>query len=135
MANTITTTYLHKGPGDVVLYVALASDGTEETATVIYDSSAVATAIGIADPSDSTIMSIKAYVGSAATARAQLLWDATADVLAHTLIPGQQTEVCYKKVGGLPNQGGDGKTGDILLTTTGLEAGDSITLVLHVKPN
>jgi hypothetical protein len=136
MANTITSKTVIASPSKAVLYITLASDGTEETGTVIYDSSAIATAAGDTDTLDSTIVSISAIVSAASTARATLLWDATTDVLAYA-IPGATGHISqdYSYMGGLANQGGTGKTGDILLTTTGLEAGDSIILVLVIRRN
>lgn len=138
MANTITNTTLMAGRR-VVKYITLSSDGTEETATVIYDSSAVSAqdASDTTDPLDCTIESIYAVVSAAATARITLLWDATTDVLAFNIPAGTtQVKADFRReipMGGLPNQGGSGKTGDILLTTTGLEAGDSLTLVMVVR--
>lgn len=133
MANTVTNVTLVKGIKEVVKYVTIASDGSEETDLVVYDSSAIATDLGVTDPTDSTIISICATVSAAATARAFLEWDATTDVLAFNLPAGDTTKANFRCIGGLPNQGGAGITGDITLTTTGLEAGDSISLVLHVR--
>ena len=67
-----------------------------------------------------------------APARASV--DATTDVNALALPPSVSTKLCFEKVGGLTNTGGAGITGDILLTTTGLAAGDSLTLILTVRP-
>lgn len=140
MANTITSKTLLAGKNIAIVYVTIASDGTEETATVLYDSSAVATSAGDDDTLDSTILSIYASVSAAgpvaaaAGARVKLLWDATTDVLAIDIPTGTNpTKANFRRIGGLPNQGGTGKTGDILITTTGLEAGDAITLVLEVR--
>lgn len=134
MANTITTATLLAGPKEAIIYVTIASDGTEETATVLYDSSAIATAAGDSDPLDSTIISVYASASAASTARVKLLWDASTDVLAFDIpVCTNPTKANFRCIGGLPNQGATGKTGDILITTTGLESGDAITIVLHVR--
>jgi hypothetical protein len=47
----------------------------------------------------------------------------------------QDKDVCQKfsKVGGLINNAGTGKTGDLVITTAGLGAGDTVELVVYVK--
>lgn len=136
MANTVTNTRISANKARVIQYITIASDGTEETDLVIYDSSAVATALGIDDPLDCTILSIYATVSAAATARVKLEFDATTDVLALD-IPVQTSPIKndFSKVGGLANTAGTGITGDITLTTTGLESGDTLTIIIAVKPN
>jgi len=136
MANTITSKVLIDGKRNAVLYITLASDGTNETGTVIYDSSAVAATYGDSDPLTCTIEKVYASCNAASTARINLLWDATTDVLALNVPTSTNpTKADFRDIGGLPNQGGTGKTGDILLTTTGLAAGDSLILVLNIKRN
>lgn len=135
MANTITNTRQIAGTKTIVQYITIASDGSEETDLVIYDSSAVATAVGIADPLDCTILSIYATVSAAATARVALEFDATTDILALDVPPQTLVNRDFKDIGGLSNTAGSGITGDILLTTTGLESGDKITIILVVRPN
>jgi hypothetical protein len=39
----------------------------------------------------------------------------------------------FSDVGGIPNPTGAGKTGDILITTLGLVAGDGISIILKLK--
>lgn len=134
MANTITNVRTAIGPSKVVQYINIASDGTQETGTVIYDSSVVATALGKDDPLKCALVKVECVPSLAATARLKLLWDATTDVNALALPPSVSTKLCFEKVGGLTNTGGAGITGDILLTTTGLAAGDSLTLILTVRP-
>jgi len=134
--NIVTNSTMLVGRKKVVQYVTILSDGTEETGTVIYDSSAIAALLGVSDPLNCTIRDIR-YVASGNSTIAHLLFDATTDVVAHSLPysgGGAVLKVDYKDVGGLHNSAGTGKTGDILLTTTGLNAGDTLTLVLTVDP-
>lgn len=137
MANTITPsspTPISIGLKEVVVYITLQSDGTNETATVIYDSSAVAATLGEADPLNSNILRVDCSSNAASTARVRLLWDASTDVVALDIPSATDPSVRdFTRFGGLPNQGGSGKTGDILLTTTGLASGDTVTLVLTIK--
>lgn len=139
MANTITNTTLYYSPTRVVKYVTLKSDGTNETNTVIYDSSVIATSVGDTDPLTCNIESIYASASAANTARVFLLWDATTPVVAIDIPTATNpTKADFRRkipIGGLVNQGGAGKTGDILLTTTGLAAGDIITIVMEIRRN
>ena len=59
-----------------------------------------------------------------------VLWDATATVTAMTASTGSGQTMCFRKIGGLVNNAGAGKTGDVLLTST---AATDFTLVLHFK--
>lgn len=134
MANILHTTVITEGTREAVLYFTLTSDGTQETNTVIYDSSVIATAIGITDPLNCNIQEIMMSAGAASTARIVLMFAASTPVLAVTLpIANGHLEECYEKLGGLKNYAGAGKTGDITLTTTGLASGDAIHLVLRVR--
>lgn len=62
--------------------------------------------------------------------QAALLWDADTDVTILNLTAGNGQTMCFKDIGGLPNNAGTGVTGDVLLTTTA--ALDS-TLILWFK--
>lgn len=138
MPNTITNTTLMKTPTRFIKYVTISSDGTEETDYVLFDSSALAADVGIVDPTKSTIESIYYSISAASTARVWLEWDATTDILAFDMPAQSPTFIDFRRcmpIGGLPNQGGSGVTGDITLTTTGLEAGDKITIVMEIKFN
>lgn len=136
MANTITNTQTIVSRGLVIQYITIASDGSEETDLVLYDSSAVATSLGLAaDPLTCNLLEVYASVSAASTARVQLQFDATTDILALDIPTA--TDIVnkdFRPIGGLKNTGGTGITGDITLTTTGLEAGDNMTIILQVKP-
>ncbi len=137
MANTISSAIISYNGREATYYLTLASDGSEETALVVYDSSVVATQIAainpaFTDPLTSRILEIYASSNAATTARIKLLFDATTDVQAFDIPAGHTAKGNFRKMGGLLNKGGSGITGDILLTTTGLESGDNITLVLTV---
>jgi len=136
MANTSTIRNLLVSPRAVVVYATIASDGTEETDMIIYDSSVIASALGIADPLDSTILRIQ-YSSTTALGLPFLEFDATTDVLAWALPggAGSQGDFDFREFGGLPNYAGAGKTGDIFLTTTLLEPNSAVTIVLTVRPN
>lgn len=65
---------------------------------------------------------------------ATLYWDATIDVPLITLDQDLQEEVDYFRYGGgLVNNGGAGRTGDILITTKGLVAGKEGYIILYIN--
>lgn len=133
MANTITNSNIFKGTRQVVKYFTLSSDGTNETNTILYDSDLDAPS-GATDTLDSSILEIQAFANVASTARVYLSWDATTKVVALGIpVTSGPWMTSFRKHGGLQNQGGAGKTGDILITTTGLASGDVITIVLTVR--
>lgn len=60
-----------------------------------------------------------------------ILWDATTDLLCETVPENQFYLMDYSSFGGLPNNAGTGKTGDVLFTTVGAAAGDRYTIVIE----
>lgn len=135
MANTNTLTTVLNGARNKVRYITINSDGTQETVLNIYDSSALNTV----DPLTCTIeritysTSMRGAAGT--TGNIKILFDATTPVLACGIPINNAGKICFKKIGGLKNTGGSGRTGDLVLTTLGLIAGDSITLVIELIAN
>ncbi len=136
MPNTITSTVLANSKKRIIIHLSVDSDGSEETALVVYDSSAVNTIAlnDLKDPLDCTIEKVHYSVASA-TSFIKLLFDASTDVHALSIPSNAQGTIDFSHMGGLRNMSGTGKTGDILLTTTGLASGDSFTLTLEVRPD
>lgn len=122
------------GTAEHVLYYTLDSDGTDETNTIIYDSSERATANNYTDTLTSSIATVYAVTNVSTGATIRLFWDGTIKVLAYTvptniILPEQN----FRPLGSLQNTADGGKTGDVLITTTGLKAHDSIMLVVCFK--
>ena len=65
--------------------------------------------------------------------KVQLLFDATSNVLAIELGENQSGYHDYTGFGGIINNAGSGKTGDILFTTVGHSSADSYTIILQVR--
>lgn len=141
MANTVTNTRTVLGRDLVIQQVLIVSDGTEETDLVVFDSSAVATALGKTDPLTCTLLRARVVTQNAATySTLTLEYDATTDVIAMpSIVPittGGVNDYDFRDVGGIVNttKGAAGATGDIVLTTSALDSGDVILLILEVKP-
>jgi hypothetical protein len=60
-----------------------------------------------------------------------ILWDATTDLLCETIPENQFYLMDYSSFGGLPNNAGAGKTGDVLFSTVGAAAGDRYTIIIE----
>jgi len=62
----------------------------------------------------------------------RILWDATTDVPCIIVPENQMYKMCFDEFGGLSNNAGAGKNGDVLFTTGGAASGDTYTIVLEV---
>ena len=125
MANTIETQTIVDGDRNLVVHVHIDGDGTgEETNTVLIDASTYTPAF-----TDVKLMSISSnLIGFSA----ELIWDATVNVHGWVM-PDYEQDKDFSKIGGLVNRAGAGKTGDMLLTTVGLGAGDTGHAILTFK--
>lgn len=125
MANTVEVQTILDGKTALVVRVHLEGDGTgDETDTVIVDASSYTPAF-----TDFSIMGISSnLVGFSA----ELEFDATANVHAFTC-PDYNQDQNFRNFGGIPNNAGAGKTGDLVITTTGLGAGDTGHIILELK--
>jgi hypothetical protein len=65
--------------------------------------------------------------------KVQLLFDASSNVIAIELGENQSGYHDYTSFGGIINNAGSGKTGDILFTTVGHSSADSYTIILQVR--
>jgi hypothetical protein len=65
--------------------------------------------------------------------KVSILFDATSDVLAIQLGENQSGYHDYTSFGGLTNNAGSGKTGDIKFTTVDHSSGDTYTIILYLK--
>jgi hypothetical protein len=129
MANTIATQVLEDGPRNSIIKVTITSDASGEiTNGVIYDASAYQN-----DNQNNKLMRITYHLnGFSGT----LYWNANTPVQMISLTENHPDDMDYSYTGGLINNAGTGKNGDILLTTDGLAsapAGSTGEIVLYVK--
>lgn len=121
MADAVSSQTLVNGDRNLVMKFTNTSDGTGESAVTKVDVSAL----------NATEVKINRIHYSVAGMVVRLLWDATADVTIVDLQgDGCLDATCF---GGLVNNAGAGKTGDIELTTVGHSSGDSYTLILEMQ--
>jgi len=60
-----------------------------------------------------------------------ILWDADTDVVCETVPANVMYTASYNDFGGISNNAGTGKTGDVAFTTVGATSGDRYTLILE----
>ena len=129
MANTVTQRTLLGGGSDrnIVRSIHILSDGSEETDLVVYDNSAF-----IADVSKGRLVQVW-LSGSDAVMR--LEWDQTTDSPAFAGSPTNGNHWCFKEFAGIGNPNETGATGDLVLTTSGLDIGEEVFMVIHIVQN
>ena len=129
MANTITQRTLLGGGSErsIIRLIHIVSDGSEETDLVVYDNSTL-----VADVLKGNLMKVW-LSGSDSVMR--LEWDQTTDSPAFAGNPSNGSFWDFTSFGGIGNPGDTGATGDLLLTTTGLDSGDEVFIIIHITQN
>ncbi len=129
MADAVTSQTIIDGERNCVMKFTNVSDGTGESAVAKVDVSALASNSAGVACSEVRVMRIShAIVGMSV----QLFLDATSNVLLMELAESSNGHMEFEDIGGLPNNAGSGKTGDILLTTKGHSSGDTYSIVLEM---
>jgi len=129
MADAVTSQTIIDGERNCVMKFTNVSDGTGESAVAKVDVSALASnSAGIACSEVRVMRVSHAVVGMSV----QLFLDATSNVLLMELAESSNGHMDFKDFGGLPNNAGSGKTGDILFTTKGHSSGDTYSIVLEM---
>lgn len=132
MANTVTQRTIVGGGSEkvIVRVINIVSDGTQETSTVIYDNSAF-----VNNVTKGRLMSVE-ISGNNPDAVVTLKWDQTVDSVVVSTSPGAgQGRQNFRKFGGIKNPNGAGATGDLLLDTLGLVAGNNLTVIIWITQN
>ena len=129
MADAVTTQTIIDGERKCVMKFTNVSDGTGESAVAKVDVSALASnAAGVACSEVRVMRVSHAIVGMSV----QVFLDATSNVLLMELAESSNGHMDFKDFGGLPNNAGSGKTGDILFTTKGHSSGDTYSITLEM---
>lgn len=130
MADAVASQTLMDGPRYAVMKFTNTSDGTGEAAVLKVDASALAAG---ADGRACTGVVIEKIQYMTKGMSVRVLWDATTDVLAFETPTEGDGEQCFRDIGGLQNDAGSGKTGDVNFTTVGHTSGDMYSIVLHMR--
>lgn len=129
MANTVTQRTLVGSGKDktIVRLINIVSDGSEEADLVIYDNSTL-----VADVSKGRLTELMV---SGSSCQLQFEWDQSTDSPVFTCDPSNGNSWDFTSFGGISNPNGSGATGDLLLTTTNLDAGDVVSIIIKICQN
>ena len=129
MADAVTSQTIIDGERNCVMKFTNVSDGTGESAVAKVDVSALASNSAGTACSEVRVMRVShAIVGMSV----QLFLNATSNVLLVELAESSNGHMDFKDFGGLSNNAGSGKNGDILFTTKGHSSGDTYSIVLEM---
>lgn len=131
MADAVTTQILVDDTRRAIFKFTNISDGTGESAVVKVNVSTLSPYQGNA----CTSVNIEKLESITDGMGVDVLWDATTDVVALTLGPDQFFTFDFSRFGGLKNNAGAGRTGNIAFTTIGATAGDRYTIILECLKN
>lgn len=130
MADTVASQIISDGPKYAVMKFTNISDGTGESGVTKVDVSALESS---ADGDACTGVVIEKIWWQCIGMKVQILWDATADLFCIELGENQSGDHDYSVFGGLTNNAGTGKTGDVNFTTVGHTAGDTYTVIMYLR--
>ncbi len=132
MADAVTSQTIIDGDKHAVMKFTNVSDGSGESTVKKVDVSALSAAN---DGSACSGVSIEQIWWQCVGMKVNILFDATSDVLAIQLGENQSGHHDYRDFGGIPNNAGSGKTGDIQFTTVGHTSADTYTIILAMRKN
>ena len=130
MADAVTSQTLADGPKTAVMKFTNVSDSSGESAVTKVDVSALSAS---ADGDACTGVTIERIWWQCIGMKVQILWDASTDAFCIELGENQSGSHDYTVFGGLTNNAGSGKTGDLNFTTVGASANDTYTVILYMR--
>ena len=130
MADAVTSQTLFDGDKHVVMKFTNISDGTGESAVKKVDVSALESYI---NGNTCTSVAIEKIWWQCIGMKVRLFFDATSDAFIIELGENQSGYHDYSEFGGIKNNAGSGKTGDIDFTTVGHSSADTYTIILKMR--
>jgi hypothetical protein len=130
MADAVTSQTLFDGDKHVVMKFTNISDGTGESAVKKVDVSALESDI---NGNTCTSVAIEKIWWQCIGMKVRMLFDATSDKFIIELGENQSGYHDYSEFGGIKNNAGSGKTGDIDFTTVGHSSADTYTIILKMR--
>lgn len=132
MADAVASQTLFDGERTAIMKFTDLSDGTGENKVIKVDVSALSPSVS---GKACTSVNITKIHASTHGMEVQIFWDATTDVLCWIVPQNSQYTWDWEKIGGLVNNAGAGKTGDILFSTQDASSGDMYSIVLEMTKN
>ena len=129
MADAVTSQTIQDGERNCIMKFTNVSDGSGESAVAKVDVSALAANAAGISCSEVRVMRVShAIVGMSV----QMFLNATANVLLMQLAESSNGHMDFHDFGGIPNNAGSGKNGDVLFTTVGHTSGDTYSIILEM---
>jgi hypothetical protein len=129
MADAVTSQTLIDGERLAIMKFTNISDGTGETAvTKVNVANLAKNAFGFA----CTGVTVNKITSVCHGMEVRMLWDATTDVPFFLAAVNTNFENDFSKIGGITNNSGAGKNGNILFSTSDATSGDTYTVVLEM---
>lgn len=129
MADTVATQVIYDGAKQAIMKFTNASDGTGETNVKKVDVATLSSYLGKA----CVAVQIDRIYSLTHGMEVRLLWEATANVTILTVPQNNMQTMSFEDFGGLDNNAGTGKTGNILFTTLDASLGDAYTIILVMR--
>lgn len=129
MADAVATQILFDGERMAIMKFTNISDGTGETKVTKVDASALSPSSFDKACDGVTITNIHAMTHGM---EVDMYWDATTDVFILSIPQNNMYSMDLTKFGGLWNNAGAGKNGDVLFSTRDASAGDTYTIILEM---
>lgn len=126
MANSLTTQILEEGPRNVIIKIAGVLDTSDQALTTAIDVSTINQ--GGKGPTPDTVRIDHIDYSISDQLEVQLWWDATTDVIIMPI--AGRGRMTFWNFGGLTNNAGAGKTGNVLIKTTGYTSGTQVFSVI-----
>ena len=130
MADAVTSQTLFDGDKHVVMKFTNISDGTGESAVKKGDVSALESDIY---GNTCSSVAIEKIWWQCIGMKVRMFFDATSDAFIIELGENQSGYHDYSEFGGISNNAGSGKTGDIDFTTVGHSSADTYTIILKMR--
>ena len=129
MADAVTSQTLLDGERLAIMKFTNISDGTGETAvTKVNVSNLAKSASGLA----CTAVTVTKITSVCHGLEVRMYWDATTDVPFFLSTINTNYENDFSKIGGITNNAGTGKNGNIVFSTSDQSNGDTYTVVLEM---
>ena len=130
MADAVTSQTLFDGDKHVVMKFTNISDGTGESAVKKVDVSALESDIY---GNTCSSVAIEKIWWQCIGMKVRMFFDATSDKFIIELGENQSGYHDYSEFGGIKNNAGSGKTGDVDFTTVGHSSADTYTIILKMR--
>jgi len=129
MADAVATQILFDGERMAIMKFTNISDGTGETKVTKVDASALSPSSFDKACDGVTITKVHALTHGL---EVDMYWDATTDVFILSVPQNTMYSMDLTQFGGLWNNAGAGKNGDVLFSTRDATAGDNYTIILEM---